>query len=173
MPVRLLKPRRGSPCGFTLIELLVVISVIAILMALLVPTLNAIRTQISITKCTAMIEGIGMALENYKQAYFAYPPDQDTVLTKSAECLVYFLSGAPSPRPSFYQFKSDSLAGSTPGVVDPWRHRLVYFQTGVHNRKTFDLFSAGPDGTYWTSDDVRNWRDTSSTTEPARSVSEY
>jgi prepilin-type N-terminal cleavage/methylation domain-containing protein/prepilin-type processing-associated H-X9-DG protein len=51
--------------GFTLIELLVVISVIAVLMAILVPALGRAREQGRRVACAANLRNLGLALVNY------------------------------------------------------------------------------------------------------------
>jgi prepilin-type N-terminal cleavage/methylation domain-containing protein len=52
--------RRES--AFTQIELLVVIAVIAVLMALLIPSLNRAREQAKRVVCSAHMKGLGVAL---------------------------------------------------------------------------------------------------------------
>ncbi|HYE60870.1 MAG TPA: type II secretion system protein [Phycisphaerales bacterium] len=51
--------------GFTLIELLVVISIIALLMAILLPTLSGAREAARRTKCLANLKGIGQGVQLY------------------------------------------------------------------------------------------------------------
>jgi prepilin-type N-terminal cleavage/methylation domain-containing protein/prepilin-type processing-associated H-X9-DG protein len=53
--------------GFTLIELLVVISIIAILMAILMPALQRVKEQASDTACRANLKSIGLGLSMYLQ----------------------------------------------------------------------------------------------------------
>ncbi len=55
----------GVPSAFTLIELLVVIAIISILMAVLVPTLSAVRERGRQTRCMANLRSIGQAIVIY------------------------------------------------------------------------------------------------------------
>ena len=50
--------RKGK--GFTLIELLVVIAVIALLLGILVPTLQGIRKQAKAVRCQAILKQWGL-----------------------------------------------------------------------------------------------------------------
>jgi prepilin-type N-terminal cleavage/methylation domain-containing protein len=98
--------------AFTLVELLVVMSVIAILMSLLVPTLHAVRRQVNETRCEAMIHGLSMAAESYKQMYYAYPPDNHPQMDYVSQALVYYLSGAsiaygPDDAPDGYPWDNE------------------------------------------------------------------
>ncbi len=61
-------PLRRSPShvvGFTLIELLVVIAVIAVLMAILLPSLNLARQQAKKIACLSNMRQMGIALQAY------------------------------------------------------------------------------------------------------------
>lgn len=53
-------------CGFTLIELLVVVAVIGTLTAILLPALQAARTQAQGTRCVAQLRVIGQGLVMYQ-----------------------------------------------------------------------------------------------------------
>lgn len=60
--------------GFTLVELLVVITIIGILIALLLPAVQAAREAARRVQCRSRLHQVGIALHSYHQAMRAFPP---------------------------------------------------------------------------------------------------
>ncbi|MEZ6097874.1 MAG: DUF1559 domain-containing protein [Pirellulaceae bacterium] len=68
-------PSRWRPlAGFTLVELLVVIAIVGVMVALLLPAVNAAREAARKTACINNQRQIGLALRNYESAARKFPP---------------------------------------------------------------------------------------------------
>jgi prepilin-type N-terminal cleavage/methylation domain-containing protein len=66
--------KRQSKSGFTLVELLVVIAIIGVLVALLLPAVQAAREAARRTQCVNNVKQMALAAANYESAKGYFPP---------------------------------------------------------------------------------------------------
>ena len=107
----------GTRPGFTLIELLVVIAIVGVLVALLLPAVQAARESARRAQCTNNLKQIGLGLHNYHASVGSFP--------------VGFLypTGPVPPTTSVLQYRWSALAQMAPYLE----------QAGLYNALNFDL----------------------------------
>jgi prepilin-type N-terminal cleavage/methylation domain-containing protein/prepilin-type processing-associated H-X9-DG protein len=77
--------------GFTLVELLVVIAIIGVLVAILLPAIQAARESGRRTSCINNLKQIGVALQNCHDVQKTFPPGRGAPPPKIFSALAYLL----------------------------------------------------------------------------------
>ncbi|MEM9354221.1 MAG: DUF1559 domain-containing protein [Planctomycetota bacterium] len=121
-------PRRLGGRGFTLVELLVVIAIIGVLIALLLPAIQAAREAARRTSCTNNLKQIGLATLNYHDARKELPPARnriglgDIAIPESA---LLFLLPYLEEANRYVRYDLDAEFGTLDSVNDLVTHTLV------------------------------------------------
>ena len=135
--------RRG---GFTLIEVLLVLVILVILASLAVTAYGPIQRKAKIKAATSQINLFKSALGLYQLDIGEYP-------TSSQGLAALRAAPADLVKPE----KWDGVYLETDVPLDQWDNPFQYESPGTHNPDSYDLWSAGPDGTDGTEDDITNW----------------
>ncbi len=100
---------RRQKQGFTLVELLVVIAIIGILVALLLPAVQAAREAARRMSCTNNMKNIALSMHNYHDTYKTFP--QGSVMRFGAGSLSsnFYVSGFSSILPFIEQESLQNL----------------------------------------------------------------
>ncbi len=113
LPIR----RRTGVGGFTLVELLVVIAIIGVLVALLLPAVQAAREAARRTQCSNQMRQMSLALQNHESAKKTFP------------------SGGIDPWPRIEDYAAGGKSYAAPMQGLSWAFQILPYleQNAVHN----------------------------------------
>lgn len=123
-----------TDAGLTLIEMIVVLAIIALVAALIVPSVIGRPDQARVTVAQADLKSIGAALKMYRLDNGSYPTTEQGLAA---------LVTKPATGPAATNYATDGYLQQAPS--DPWGHPYVYRSPGATGGG-FDLSSLGRDG---------------------------
>lgn len=178
--------KRRDRRGFTLVELLVVMGIVAVLVALLLPSLGAARRQANLARARSEVANLQSALLSYYTLYSRFPrhgsfgsgmADPEASVSGGLQvnaALVRMLSGEDNPagqnprRVAFMEFP-----GGDGGFLDPWDRPYRYMcDFNYDNRveisgyggtdielfgRSVAVWSTGPRGLDVVGDNLTSW----------------
>ena len=108
-------PKRRS--AFTLVELLVVVSIIALLIAILLPSLRKARTQAKDVVCKANLKSIGQAFTMYAESFKGvWPPAVDTYGLQNRWPVPFHQSGIIKDQLAKFDSQGNIVSGGDPSI---------------------------------------------------------
>lgn len=107
----------GRARAFTLIELLVVIAIIGVLVALLLPAVQAARESARRAQCSNHLKQLGLALHNYADTSGSFPPG---LLSETEDMQNAESTGYVRLLPYLEQLSLEALYN----VERPWYHKV-------------------------------------------------
>lgn len=119
---------RRHVSGFTLVELLVVIAIIGVLVALLLPAIQAAREAARRTQCTNQMKQVGLAVLNLESS------------------LKHFPSGGVRTWPSIEDYSENGKPFSPPKQGLSWAFQILPYleQNAIHNISTTEQLEQTP-----------------------------
>ncbi|MGN1357076.1 MAG: type II secretion system major pseudopilin GspG [Succinivibrionaceae bacterium] len=133
--------------GFTLLEIMVVVVIMGMLSAIVATNVMGQKSKAEIETARINIKNFQDSLELYRLDNHYYPTTE-----QGLDALVSKPTISPVPK----NYNENGYIRELP--QDPWGNDYIYLNPGNHNPRSYDIYSAGPDGESDTEDDVGNWK---------------
>lgn len=134
----------GRSAGFSLLEIMVVIAIIGLIASLILPNVIGAGEQADRQKARTDIVSLENALSQYRLDNGSYPTTE-----QGLDALLNEPQVDPRPR----NYRRNGYINRLP--LDPWNQEYLLLSPGEFG--DVDVFSAGPDATPGTDDDIGNW----------------
>jgi len=145
MKIRTSHSPTRSAAAFTLIEIVITLTIIAILAS---GSIYLLKGQIDSAKDTRVdsdLQAIGLALQSYESRALRMPTTEQGLMALVEKPTL-------EPVPENYRAFMEELP------KDPWGQPYKYRFPAQKSKKTYDLWTVGPDGQDGTDDDLGNWK---------------
>ncbi len=145
MKIRTSHSPTRSAAAFTLIEIVITLTIIAILAS---GSIYLLKGQIDSAKDTRVdsdLQAIGLALQSYESRALRMPTTEQGLMALVEKPTL-------EPIPENYRAFMEELP------KDPWGQPYKYRFPAQKSKKTYDIWTVGPDGQDGTDDDLGNWK---------------
>jgi prepilin-type N-terminal cleavage/methylation domain-containing protein/prepilin-type processing-associated H-X9-DG protein len=130
--------------GFTLLELLVVISIIAVLIAMLVPAIQRLREMANRTKCIDNLHQIGMAMQGHFNTHQCYPTNGARLSGLYTTFYPYSLTSYPGPSPVQFMWGMGDPQQGPKTQTGSWAFALLPYLEETNAFQNLDYTVAVP-----------------------------
>ena len=147
---------RKRTAGFTLLELLIVIVIIAILFAIIMPSVFSLKQKARIRQATTESKAVAIAIRGYHTEYGEWPvpapgsPATGGVWSNNNYLVLAYLTGEVKVgNPKNINFMETTNVTAAAGALkDPFKTMVPYVIKIDVNGNLVTVYSAGPNGVY-------------------------
>ena len=146
MKIQLKENKRISPRmarGFSLFEMVIVMGIIGLILGGAIYSMGRIKDSAAVSRARTDMTSLMSGLEAYNNIGLTYPST-----SQGLEALYKRPGNSPRPRDWVQQVDSEDA------LLDPWKVKYKYVDSGSKNPNKPEIISAGPDKQFGTDDDM-------------------